>query len=363
MLMLDDFLLTNRAIIITRAGAMVARRGAPRLGAAEQAANGVPAFLDQLVAALRLAKATDVSDNAQLAKSGAAHGRDLLASGLTIAEVVREYGDVCQTVTEMVIEQDAEIAPSEFKTLNLCLDEATAEAVSAYAHQNALASADEGTERLGVLAHEMRNHLNTAMLALASIQGGRVGGGGSTGAVLNRSLLGIRDLIDRALAAVRLDAGIQRLEPISAADLVAEVEVGASMQGNARGIGLVVGQVDRAICVRGDRPILAAALANLLQNAFKFTSKGGRVSLTTTVAGDRVRFAVEDECGGLPVGAAEDLFRPYSQGGDDRSGVGLGLVICRRAAESSGGSIGVRDLPGKGCVFTLELPLHVAATT
>jgi nitrogen fixation/metabolism regulation signal transduction histidine kinase len=71
--------------------------------------------------------------------------------------------------------------------------------------------------------------------------------------------------------------------------------------------------------------------------------------------GDRVAFEIEDECGGLPPGKTEDLFRPFEQRGTDRSGVGLGLAICLKAAKASGGRIHVRDLPGKGCVFSLDL--------
>jgi hypothetical protein len=108
--------------------------------------------------------------------------------------------------------------------------------------------------------------------------------------------------------------------------------------------------------VEGDREILAAALSNLLHNAFKFTQKESCVSLVVRVAGDRVLFEVEDECGGLPPGSAEDLLRPFEQRGLDRTGLGLGLSICVKAAKANGGELHVRDLPGKGCVFTLDLP-------
>jgi len=108
--------------------------------------------------------------------------------------------------------------------------------------------------------------------------------------------------------------------------------------------------------VSGDWQILAAALANLLQNAFKFTPVNGHISLTVHAESDRVLFDVEDSCGGLPSGRIEDLFQPYSQRGADRSGVGLGLAICQRAAQANGGELRVRNLPGKGCVFTLDLP-------
>jgi signal transduction histidine kinase len=69
-----------------------------------------------------------------------------------------------------------------------------------------------------------------------------------------------------------------------------------------------------------------------------------------------VLFDVEDECGGLPPGSTDNLFRPFEQQGTDRTGVGLGLSISLKAARANGGDICVRDLPGRGCVFTLDLP-------
>jgi hypothetical protein len=108
--------------------------------------------------------------------------------------------------------------------------------------------------------------------------------------------------------------------------------------------------------VEVDREILAAAVANLLQNAFKFSRKGGRVSLRTIATADRVLLDVEDECGGLPPGKVEGLFRPFEQRGENRTGLGLGLSISQRGVEANGGVIRVRDLPGRGCVFTIDLP-------
>jgi signal transduction histidine kinase len=97
-----------------------------------------------------------------------------------------------------------------------------------------------------------------------------------------------------------------------------------------------------------------------LQNAFKFSRAHGHVSLTTSATPDSVLFEVEDECGGLPAGTAEELFLPFTQGGENRKGVGLGLSISRRGVEANGGKVHVRDLPGKGCVFTITLPRHAA---
>ncbi len=319
--------------------------------------HGIPVFLDQLVDALHLAESTDVIAHEQIAKSAALHGHDLFRMGLTIAQVVHDYGDVCQTITELAHQQHARIAGDEFQTLNLCLDDAIAGAVTEYARQRERAITDQGTERLGMLAHELRNLLNMAMLSFESIKSGRVAPAGSTALIHGRSLLGLRNIIDQSLAEVRLEAGVQHVERISVAEFLEEIEIAAVLQAQARGLHLAVRSVDRALTIEGDRSLLVATVSNLLQNAFKFTTRtGGNVSLATRATAERVFFDVEDECGGLPPGNPEDLFRPFEQRGTDRRGLGLGLPICLRVAKANAGEIHVRDLPGKGCVFTLDLP-------
>jgi signal transduction histidine kinase len=107
-----------------------------------------------------------------------------------------------------------------------------------------------------------------------------------------------------------------------------------------------------------DRDMLSSALGNLLQNAFKFTKPHSEVSLHAYAKVDRILLDVNDHCGGLPMGAIEKMFRPFNQLGEDQSGLGLGLDICRRSVEANQGTLRVRDLPGAGCVFTIELPRH-----
>lgn len=352
---LADFVHSNRAAIIARTRARVAARPSPEPSVAELE-NGIPVFLDQLGDALRLAERSDVVDHVELGLSAGKHGADLLRLGLTIAQVVHDYGDVCQVVTELAVEQAVPIAADDFRTLNLCIDDAIAGAVTQYSSQRELAIAVHGTERLGVLAHEMRNLLNTAMLSFEAIKSGRVAAGGSTGLVHTRSLMGLRDLIDRSLVDVRLEAGIGRLEPIQVAELIEEVEIAALIQAQARGLHFAATCVDRTLTIEGDRQILTAAISNLLHNAFKFTRNHGHVSLTARATVDRVLFDIEDECGGLPPGKTEELFRPYEQRSTDRTGMGLGLSICLKAAKANAGAIHVRDVPGKGCVFSLDLP-------
>jgi signal transduction histidine kinase len=352
---LDVFIAENRDAIIQRTRSRVASRAAPKPTDGELT-NGIPIFLDQLGNALRLARTSTAIEHDAIGTSARRHGRDLLAMGLTIGQVVHDYGDICQVVTELALEQRTPMSGEEFRTLNLCLDDAIAGAVSGYAEQRERVITDEGTERLGVLAHELRNSLNIATLAYASIKSGTVGPGGSTGQILGRSLANLRDLIDRSLADVRLDAGIEHHERIALASLIEEVEIGAMLQAEARGVQLDVDAVDPTLAVDGDRQILASALSNLLQNALKFTQPSTHVSLRVHGSASRVRVEVEDACGGLPPGKADELFQPFSQRGANRSGLGLGLSISRKAAAANGGVLSVRDLPGKGCVFTLDLP-------
>jgi signal transduction histidine kinase len=353
--MLAEFLTRNREAIVALTQARVASRKYPKPSGLELA-NGIAVFLEQLGDALRLATSSDVVDHVAISSSAGRHGLELLRRGLSIAQVVHDYGDICQAITQLAVEQEAPIPAHEFRTLNLCLDDAIAEAVTEYATQRERAIVDQGTERLGSLAHELRNLLNTAMLSFDTIAAGHVAPGGSTGLILGRSLVGLRDLIDRSLADVRLEAGGGHRERISVAELVEELEIGAVLQARARGLRFTASAVDRAVSIEGDRQHLLAAVSNLVQNALKFTRKDGAVSLTTRATAERVLFEVEDECGGLPEGATEDLFLPFTQAGTDRSGLGLGLSICLKIARAHGGAIRVRDLPGVGCIFTLDLP-------
>jgi signal transduction histidine kinase len=174
--------------------------------------------------------------------------------------------------------------------------------------------------------------------------------------LLARSLMGLQRLVDRSLADVRLDVGIPALERVPIAELIEEIEISASAQAKSREIELGVTTVDSTVVVEADRQILSAAVANLLHNAFKFTPKKGRVALITRATADRVLIDVEDECGGLPPGKVEELFRPFAQRGKDRTGLGLGLSICLKAVKAMQGDLRVRDVPGKGCVFTIDLP-------
>jgi signal transduction histidine kinase len=348
---LHEFLFANRDGIIARARAKVATRPVPP-ATEEELASGIPLFFDQLIAILRFPSTSSEA----IVESATRHGRVLLKRGFTVAQVVHDYGSVCQAVTELADETDASITPAEFNTFNRCLDEAIAQAVTEYGHQRERSLTDDESERLGIFAHELRGSLGVAMLSFQTIKSGSVGPSGSTAAVLERSLRRIAELIESSIAQTRLDAGALAAEHVPVRELIEEIEASATMNAQALGLTLTVAPVESDIEVKVDRQLLAAAIANLLQNAFKFTRPLGHVSLNTSASPDRVAIEVVDECGGLPPGNPEELFGRFQQRGRNRTGLGLGLWISRRSVEANGGEIHVRDKPGVGCVFTIDLP-------
>jgi hypothetical protein len=361
--MLYEFIKVHQDEIVARCRARVAVRSLPA-DTDIQSAHGVPVFLAQLVKALHLGLTSDP----EIGHVAVKHGRDLQSQGFTMSQVVHGYGDVCQTITEMAVESGAPITTADFRTLNGCLDDAIAGAVTEYGRQRSQSAVDlefvRGSERLGFLAHELRNLANTAVIAFEVLKSGNVGVSGSTGAVLERSLTGLRTLIARSLDEVRLARGARipaSQVPFLVSELIQEIEPAATMEAHAVGVRLNIAPVENGVTIQADRPVLAAALENLLQNAFKFTRPHTTVALRVVASRDRVRIEVEDECGGLPGDDVDQLFRAFEQRGADRSGLGLGLAFTRWGIEANHGRVYARRLPDRGCVFTIELPRLPAA--
>jgi signal transduction histidine kinase len=358
--MLREFILANRDLIIERARQRVRKR-MPAASSDARLEHGIPIFLTQLADALEEVASSSalhlINDpRGAIDASAALHGRELLRNGFTVGQVVHGYGDVCQIVTELAVETNAAISAADFHMFNLCLDDAIAGAVTAYGHHRENDLVSENTERKGVLAHELRNLLNAATLSFDVIKRGALGLGGSTSAVHARSLAGLSALVERSLAEVRLEAGTPRLQRLVVADFIEEVELVAQLQAEGRGITLRVSPVDGDLVVDADRQLLASAVSNLLQNAFKFTRPHSEVLLITHATDDNVLIEVQDQCGGIPDGKAEELFHPFTQAGVDRSGLGLGLSIALTAVRANSGQITLCNVPGTGCVFTIVLP-------
>ena len=195
--MLDEFISVNRAEIINRCRAKVAIRSEQPSAEAE-IDHGVPMFLDQLLDELRHGPSAD----RDITKTATRHGHDLLLLGYTVSQVVHDYGDVCQAVTELAVERQAPIGTDDFRTLNRCLDDAIAGAVTEYGrerdHLSERGHALEGAQR-GAVARDLLKTIQISKVAFDAIRSGRVGAAASTGTVLSLSLDTAHDLAERLL--------------------------------------------------------------------------------------------------------------------------------------------------------------------
>lgn len=374
--MMHAFLSNNRAELGERCKAKVAAR--PRRAATEaQLSNGIPMVLDQLIRTLQAEEAGELEEGleisgapggngsalSQIGVSATAHGASLLGLGYSVDQVVHDYGDLCQAITDLAFERDAPFTVDEFRTLNRCLDNAIADAVLEFTEQRDARTLDshtsEARERVGFLVHELRNALSTATVAVSALEFGNLSIAGATGAVLKRSLASLGLLIDRAVGEVRQGTLTER-QVFSVASFLDDAQSAARLEAAAAGCGLVVLPLPEGLSLRGNRPMLHGALANLLQNAFKFTHAHTEVTLQAFALDGMVHIEVADQCGGLEQATAATMFKPFTQRGTDRTGLGLGLAIARHSVEADFGTLSVRSLPGTGCVFTMALPLHVS---
>jgi hypothetical protein len=212
--MLHEFLTSNRKELIRRCRDKAAKRFAPSQ-TPSAIDHGVPLFLQQLVDTLRLEESTNTRDDSEpgptpapteIGRAAALHGAELLRLGFTVDQVVHDYGDVCQAVTEMAVEQKTQIVTDEFRTLNRCLDNAIADAVTAHGsnHQTSLKDQAETLQiRLDSFAKEQRRLIEIAIQSFSAIKTGNIGLTGATGALLLHALGELGSLSERTLLEIR----------------------------------------------------------------------------------------------------------------------------------------------------------------
>lgn len=359
---LHEFLLAKRDDILALCAEKILSLAGSR-SSSDEMERGLPTFYDELIEVLRgdTDESEEQGDNSiknTHRASAERHGKESLRLGYSISQVVHGYGAICQAITQYVQENSSQaVFAREFNRLNFCLDVAIAEAVTEFDRGQRENIELGEVQRLGFIAHELRNALNSASLAYRLIKTGRVGADGSTARILEDAHKHMREIIDRSLVEVRLrnepTVHHQRCRVIQ---LISEVEETASFEASAKLIEVRV-EVVSELEVLVDRHLIISALSNLVQNAIKFTKPGGVVWIRGLAVDGRVLLEIEDQCGGLPAGKAEELFAPFSQLGADKSGLGLGLTISRRAVSLNKGILSIRDLPHKGCMFSIDLPL------
>jgi len=372
--MLYEYLIANKTTLLDRCRSRVAER-APLSADTRDVQHGIPLFLDQLIKTLAAEQAADdrmsvkvsgasggkVPERSEIGASAARYGRELSSQGFSFDQVVRAYGDICQAITELATEDAAPVHIMEFKTLNRCLDNAIADAVTEFAFQQRTLAADKELKeldvRLAVFMAEMRKHLQSATLAIAAIKAGKVGLNGVTGNILDLSLVAMGKLLAQPLAAAKDGSHRPALhQPIPLAAFIAEVKTFSAPEARARRCRFTVPDVDPGLEVDVDRDMLFSVVGSLLENAFRYTQPQTEVTLTAYSAGNHILIDVEDNCGGLAPEIIDGLFVPAKHKRIESPAFRYGLPACRRGVEENGGTLTVRNVPGTGCVFTITLP-------
>lgn len=222
--MLHEFLTSNREELIARCRQKAARR----FGFAdvpEAFDQGIPVFLDQLRDALREEEASPTYTVVEpektpaptvIGRAAALHGAELLRQGYSVDQVVHDYGDVCQAVTELALERRTPVSTNEFRILNRSLDNAIADAVTAHANgrQAAINESAEGLNaRLHSFSDEQVRLLDTAIQTFVALQTGKLGLSGATAAAHLHSLNALRAMALGSLSAVRLESAKSTIVP------------------------------------------------------------------------------------------------------------------------------------------------------
>ena len=356
---LHEFIADEAAAIMDEWSERMRRALAPDAMSASDLRDSLPVFLHQLAAALahEIDGATQTDHELQLpTKSPIAqeHGQQRVDLGFDAAAIVREYFGLRTCILDLAVAAGVPISAAEVEVLTRCIATGIADAVRAYADRRDQMMEQQASKHLAFLAHELRNSLGSVQLATMSMSKVPQLKNIRPFQVLQRNIDRIRQLIDQALVDARLKARAELfVERVDLQSIVTEIV--SEGPAEEKGIRVTV-SFEGPPGLQGDARLLHSALSNLIHNAVKFSREGGNVSIVGRAEENGVVVHIEDECGGLPEGTYEQIFNPFIQSGTNRSGFGLGLAIAKQAAEAHNGSIRVHNLPGKGCVFTLDLP-------
>lgn len=213
-------------------------------------------------------------------------------------------------------------------------------------------------------AHEMRAPLSVLRIrveeALASGDGEEMRGAlrGALGDVdrIDRLVKGLLELSRAAPPA----AGAGEPRPaLDAAEVLGALAPDLATLGAARGVALDWAPPAGPLRAAAPREVLETAVSVLVDNAFRYTPKGGRVALEAAAAGDRVRVRVRDSGPGVPADEAGRIFDRLFRGRAGLAsgiGFGIGLALARRLARSAGGDVLLENPGAPGASFALDLP-------
>jgi signal transduction histidine kinase len=172
------------------------------------------------------------------------------------------------------------------------------------------------------------------------------------------------DLVDSLLTLARADEGRFELahEPVHIDPLLRDVFETATILGESNGLTITMPTIVDAI-VMGERSRLRQLLLNLVTNAIKYTPRGGRVEISSSMKGAEISIGVRDTGIGISATDLPHIFDRFWRADRSRSrsvergGFGLGLAISQYIAQAHGGSLAVQSRLGRGSLFTVTLPI------
>jgi signal transduction histidine kinase len=311
----------------------------------------IPAFVDEVTRALH-PDAVPLPAQSAYAEE---HGEQRFGLGFDVGEVIREYGALHECILQIARERGVVPSLRDQEVIVRRFNAGIAAAVAQYSKQRDLELQRQSSEHLGFIAHELRTPLGAARLAFERLRSTVLTDGRTVG-MLDRGLRRTAEMIDSVLSHASLRMGVEpRLATVPIRLLLLELSNDAGIEAQAKGMSIEVsGQED--LVIEADERLLRSAVSNLLHNALKFSHENSTVVMSAAHSEGRITIEVADACGGLPPGRVEELFAPLVQRGENRSGFGLGLGIALQAAEAHRGTVKVRDIPGKGCAFIIDLP-------
>ncbi|MBY0314855.1 MAG: HAMP domain-containing histidine kinase [Bdellovibrionales bacterium] len=351
--MLSSFLKKNQAEIVAIALEKTRSLAGGRKSS-HDLEKGLPNFLNQLITYLDSPK--DHPDETGIVAEASRHGLEMLRLNYTLSHVVHAYGSVCQAITGLAQSKSTSISSQSFNDLNMCLDIAIAAAVSEFEFRSVSDEKAKGVQSIGFLVHELRNALSSATVAHEMIKKGLVGVGGSTSKVLEENLLRMRRIIDRSLSEVRMSSDpVLFIEEFDLKDLIDQIVITACADALKKSQKLI-NNAESSVFLKTDRQLLLSAIANVVQNAIKYTKENGTITLHAVETDDAIAIEVADECGGISEDLLSNIFKPFVSGTADRSGLGLGMTIVQRSIEFLQGTVEVHNHPGHGCAFVITVP-------
>lgn len=235
---------------------------------------------------------------------------------------------------------------------------------AARSYNQALAATRARDELLSVVAHDLRNPLNTIAMAgsfaLELLQGAEHQAARRQLDIIDRTVEHMNRLIQDLLDASRVQAGQLVLEraPTKPESVIREAMDMLQPLATHAGVRLEVECSPELPAVTVDRQRMVQVLSNLVGNALKFTPEGGRIAIGVTLHAGALRFTVSDTGKGIPADQLPLIFGRFYQARADRRGLGLGLSIAKGIVEAHGGEIWAESTVGSGSTFGIDLPVR-----